>query len=225
MAVLRDPVERAYSHYLYLAQYVRGARPNPGHFRLQFLREFQIQSAARARAARLPLEMFKSFGFYYKLLKRYYDLFPKKNLLVVDYAKLRTNKNKIMVDILLFLNLDTSNPPIIESKNVTFKPRVRYIHDMINCNNNPHFRNFFKRQCHLSQIMRYAKNVLNALNQKTQPTIELLPAEIHEELIELYKDDIYQLSDLVGIDFSYWLQSRNHALPSGPCTSIMSSGF
>jgi hypothetical protein len=64
------------------------------------------------------------------------------------------------------------------------------------------------------------RSLVNSANQRRESTLHLLPLGIQEELIELYRDDIQNLCDLVNMDFSHRLKPwPRPAAPSGGATA------
>src|SRR6056297_3627604 len=102
---LRNPIERARSHYFYSLQ--------------QKGRLFYLYNSfgEAIRKDKILIER----GFYYKQLKRYFDLFPKENILVLFFEDLKSNPKNFIQKIYSFLDVDDNFVPsnIKEKKHVT----------------------------------------------------------------------------------------------------------
>lgn len=99
IVLLRNPIERAYSHWN--METLRGAETLP--FSEAIRKERQ-----RVREA-LPLQhrvySYIDRGFYVEQLRRIYHYFPKKQILVFKHEELLGDVNKVLVKISHFLNL------------------------------------------------------------------------------------------------------------------------
>jgi len=115
VAILRDPVERAYSNYLNAKKF--GETKN-------------FTDSLKAEPERISKNWswfwhYKNKGFYYKQLKRYYELFDKSQLEIFRYEDFRHKPLKTMKEIFSFLNVDESfNPDMSVCHNKTTYPRL-----------------------------------------------------------------------------------------------------
>ena len=192
IALLRDPAERAFSHYLFFSQ---GGRESSATF----------LEALRAEPDRIRRNVYSGWfyrdrGYYFAQLKRYFDLFPREQLRIYLYQDFYADRKGVVRDVLRFLEVDESLlPDIGEKHNVTAVPRSRLINAALN--RQTRLRPLV-RACLPAQGRRRLLNWLNRLNSKRP---QLAP-EIRAELIEGYRDDILKLQDLIGRDLSAWLR-------------------
>jgi hypothetical protein len=153
IAVLRHPVERAYSAFLHLVR--DGREP---------LTDF-VQ-AIEAEACRIHnhwehIWHYTRMGFYYAQMKRYYDLFDYCQVRVYLYEDFKNNPHAVLRNLFCFLDVDeTYIPDISIMHNVSSLPPTR----------------------------------------KSQ-----LSMDVRERLIDLYREDIFKLQDLIQRDLSTWL--------------------
>jgi hypothetical protein len=192
IAILRDPAERAFAHYLYFVQ--------TGHETLP-----TFPQALRAESERMLRNVYSGWfyrdrGYYYTQLKRYFDVFPREQLQIHLYQDFCADRAGVLRDVLRFLEVDeTLLPDISEEYNVTAVPRSRFMNAALN------------RQTRLKPIVRAClpsksrKRLLNWLNRMNSKRPRLAP-EIRAELIEGYREDILKLQDLIGRDLSAWLR-------------------
>ena len=89
---LRNPIERAYSHYIYNIQ-------ERGRFRIYKNFEDTIKKD----------KTIKERGFYYKQLKPYFDLFPRENILILFFKDIKNNPKKVVHELYKFLGLKNTN--------------------------------------------------------------------------------------------------------------------
>jgi hypothetical protein len=117
IAILRHPVERAYSAFLHLT---RDGREESATF-AQALEQEQ----ARIRNRWEHIWHYKQMGFYYEQLKRYYDCFAPNQIKVYLYDTLKSKPHKVMQDIFRFLNVDEAVVPDVSVKyNISNMPRT-----------------------------------------------------------------------------------------------------
>jgi hypothetical protein len=103
IAILRNPVDRAYSHFCHCVR--RGFEPI-----LDFGEALQKEDERTAKDWGLPW-YYKQNGLYYKQLKGYYNLFSKKQLRVYLYDDFAADPFSVLRDIFHFLNVDDSFSP------------------------------------------------------------------------------------------------------------------
>ena len=108
IAILRHPVERAYSAFLHL---VRDGREPCADF-AQALEEEE----RRIRSRWEHIWHYKQMGFYAQQLKRYYQLFDRSQINVYLYDALKTNPLTLIRDIFQFLNVDEAFVPDLAVK-------------------------------------------------------------------------------------------------------------
>lgn len=98
IVVVRDPVDRAYSHYCYRA-------PERGSNNISFERKLSM-------TPRLVEE-----GCYASHLERYLELFPRKNVLILLYDDLESHPDRFLVVVYTFLEVDVNyRSPLLENK-------------------------------------------------------------------------------------------------------------
>jgi len=88
---LRNPVERAYSHYMNLIAKARKGDPNYG---ISFEKKIAV-------TPRLITE-----GLYVDKLERYFSLFPRENFLIVLYDDLKKDPSLFLQSVYSFLGVD-----------------------------------------------------------------------------------------------------------------------
>jgi hypothetical protein len=193
IAILRDPVERAYSNYLHLKQ----AKREP----LDSFAEAIRQEPQRIKDNWWPFWYYQNQGFYYQQLQRYLALFAKEQIKVFLYEDLKTNPLKLLQDIFSFLELDASFKPDFSTKTrkAPLIPKNKVLHSLIA---QPNFLKSFLKPL-LPKETR--QQIVNKIEQKNliKPQVSL---EIRQQLITEYREDILQLQDLIQRDLSSWLK-------------------
>ena len=193
MAILRNPVERAFSGFLHMRR--DGREP---------LADFAAALAAETSRVEANWEHqwhYTRLGYYYTQLKRYYDLFPAENIAVFTFDEFRSSPVAVLQDIFRFLEVDDSFVPDTSLKyNVSGVPQSRVLHK------------FLIRPNRLKDIVRpllprSARRYLGALVRRYNITDRKpeLPQDIRHYLVKLYRDEILQLESLINKDLSHWV--------------------
>jgi hypothetical protein len=190
IALLRDPVERAYSHFLFARR--------EGHEPLSdFVRALEAEEE-RIRA-NWWIGHYRSMGYYHQQLSRYYELFEPDRIRVYLYDHLRQDPVGTAQDIFRFLGVDESFVPNTSLRHsVSGTPRSRAFHTLIA---RP---NVLKRAIRpvLPEALRTRAFVmLRDSNLRPPPP---MPAEARAELTEAYREDTRELQRLIGRDLSGW---------------------
>jgi len=191
IALLRNPVDRAYSAYV---QHVRDGR-EPLSFS-EALREEE----GRLRDNWSPGWGYKRIGFYHRHLKRYYEMFGEERIKVCLYEELSEDPVGVSRDIFRFLGVDDAFVPDTSLRhNTSGIPRSRALLRFIKKPNV--VKSALKPLLPGGVRKRISVNVQNWNLEKAPP----LPEGARRELAEAYREDILGLQDLIGRDLSGWL--------------------
>lgn len=179
IAILRQPAEAFYSNYC---------------MQLREGREFRSLED-KFRDFTLLLETDNRHGpFYYRQLKRYFDLFDSAQIRVYFYEDFKRDNLSILRSILGFLGVDSGFVPDLGHRsNVGGYPRYRRLHYRVK-NNSGLF----------SLCPRRVKRAIEKGNLIKPPP---MPRGIKQEFTKLCRGDIQQLQALTGRDLSAWLAS------------------
>ncbi|MEE2953720.1 MAG: sulfotransferase [Bacteroidota bacterium] len=96
--MLRDPIQRAFSHYLM-------------DYRLGYISEpFNsiIKKESKHQDLELYYQQYIHLGLYYEQVKRYIDVFGIENVLIINYSDFQNNTQEIIKQVFGFLNVDTN---------------------------------------------------------------------------------------------------------------------
>lgn len=96
IAILRDPVERAYSHYRMELRDARVKEPFESHLQ---------EECEEEKTGLRPLHGILESGLYGALLSRYFDQFDRKQILILDFSELR-QEEALEKKLGTFLDLD-----------------------------------------------------------------------------------------------------------------------
>jgi Sulfotransferase domain len=111
IAILRNPVERAFSHFLFAVQ--QGYEPPDAKF-LQALRDPYVDYRGFRRRRPYVID-----GLYGRSLSRYLQLFGREQLHLIRYEELEASPQRVLHELYLFLELDTAGTESGESAELT----------------------------------------------------------------------------------------------------------
>lgn len=189
MAIIRNPIDRAYSDYLMHVRDVIG------------------KETSLSDNIRKPKKSFIiSKGFYYEPLKYFFDKFGSSKIKVFLYDDLCKNSIEFMQDMYRFITVDDS-----------FCPNTSEKHQVAQVPKNKFLNKFLRKQnpvrSYISYVLKYVlpydvrQNVRSKLIELNSDDKKKMPmkAEDRKQLVELYREDILKLQDLIERDLSSWL--------------------
>ena len=191
IVILRNPIDRAYSHFLH-------------HIRDRLIPYSDFSQALQAETQRIADNWWWDYhyiqvGLYYKQLKRYFDKFDREQIKVCLYEDFKANPLALIQDIFQFLDVDRQFVPDMSAKlNSTGIPRNEALDRLIK-EPNPVKTAY---QLIPSKLRQPITAKISKMNPLRKPS--LLP-EIRKSLVELYRDDVLKLQYLIHQDFSNWL--------------------
>jgi sulfotransferase family protein len=199
IAVLRNPVERAYSAFLYLR--LRDQEP---------LSEFS--QALQAEQIRKSNNWdwwwyYKDIGFYYVQLKRYFDTFGQDQIRVYLYEDLKAEPLRVVQSVFRFVGVDNKFVPDFSRRyNPSGVPKDNPLAELAHKPHNP-VKTILRPLLPAGLRWRLSTSLLyTRLKNWTVTKPPPLPPEIRGELTDLYREDVLKLQDLIGRDLSVWLK-------------------
>lgn len=184
--VLRNPVERAFSHYL--MQLRDGVAS--GSFRDELKRDRSAFDTSRLR------NPYVEIGLYHGQVKRYLDEFPANQVRIYITEDLR-HTDDFMGNLFEFLEVDPSfRPATVERYNQSTVPRSIFVN------------RFWTMAPLKRRIIGYLPMRTRALAERAYGTRKLpkLSAEDRKHLIDVFAPDVRKLEALIGRDLSDWLK-------------------
>ncbi len=191
IAVLRHPVERAYSHYLHL--YKEGRESND-----DFLTAFE-QNEATANQRGNSWNSYKNQGFYASHLARYYKLFPREQVKIFLYDDYIADANAVIREMFEFLGVQPDFSAEQRWYYKSGKPKSRLMHNIIK-GKFPLIKSLAKL---IPQDQR-ARLKTNLHNRNVQQ--EKLSPAARAALLPIYREDTLALADMIGRDLSAWMK-------------------
>ncbi len=187
-AILRNPINRAFSHYLHIKQTF-----DIGSFE-ESLEEYS--------------EEIKGAGLYGKQLTEFFELFPKENIHIMIFEEFKTNPQKHIKELFSFLGVDDEFIPksLTQKVNVTKYPKYKWITKMTKkaqrIKDNPvgyKIWTFWP----VAKSIKIANKIMRKINLAAGVK-PILKEETKEELKNFYKKDIQILEILLEKNIDIW---------------------
>jgi hypothetical protein len=178
VASLRNPADRAFSGFLMRTR--RGEA-------VKSLYEELTPEASHVKE-----------GFYYKRLKRYFDIFARPQIKIYIFEEFKKDPAKVIVDLFDFLGVDTTFVPDTSTRhNPAAIPKSRLLN-----------RLFYD-----PTLIRTAKAILpekvqmmvKQVRQQNLKPPPKFPPDLRLKLLDHYREDILKLEELLDRDLSIWL--------------------
>jgi hypothetical protein len=200
IAVLRNPVERAYSAFLFM---VRDSRETVSDF-AQALREEEARIAEKWG----PVYHYRQRGFYYPQLKRYFDRFDRDRIQVYLYEDLKSDPAGMVRSIFRFLEVDDGFAPDVSAKhNISGVPTSETLQALylLVRKQNP-VKSALRPLLPAGVRSRMRSRAVRGIQSRNLAKPPRMAPEIRAELSEVYREDILKLQDLLQRDLSGWLE-------------------
>jgi len=193
--MLRNPIQRVYSHYCM---------------------ELRYNTVSEDIEQELNLDsIIVRESLYYQQITKYLELFPRENLKFIIYDDIKTNPQKVLVDLYNFLQVDPNymNSAIHEQTYIK-QPRQKFekiytllvaIYRWINNNNE------WGRRILSTLKDRGFNDKFHDLNSTEKSYPQISPTK-KEQLKEFYQTDIKQLAQFLERDLSSWLSPNQDPL-------------
>lgn len=195
---LRNPVERAFSNYLYNKR--RGKETAP-----TFSQEIARQSRYIQR------------GFYYRYLSRFLKYFKREQVLIMFYEDCLKDPLYFIQQVYQFLNVDSTfvPPSLHQRSNASQDTNYRFLFINKLVNQRKRLKNYWGGRALLKFLKiiglgKLVRLILRANLRKTKKAPakegrgEVLRESDRERLRGIYREDIQKLEKLINHDLSFW---------------------
>jgi hypothetical protein len=186
LAILRDPVDRAFSNYAF--------HRSLGIDRTRTFSE-ALGSAPHWRDAKGGGfgERYVALGFYASAVRRYYEAFGREQVRIYLYEDWTTRPREVLTDIFRFLEVSDAFVPDVSLRVNESSVPMRGLAGILNRRWPPGGRGLGSRA--LGRLLR----------RWNRRRVHLLPAD-RQALVEVYRQDVLELQDLLGRNLSTWLR-------------------
>ena len=186
--MLRNPIDRAFSHYL--MDYSLGL--------ISESFETIIQKQSKHKNANLFYQQYIQVSEYSKQIKRYLEVFSKENIHFIDYEDFKNDSSDVVNSVFLFLGVNDDFQPYLKKKYNTYTaPKnslIRYVYSFVACRKM--VANILSKN-----LTKTIRNLLFRSDKKPQLT-ELT----RNFLIKHFESDVRELSELLNKDFTKWIR-------------------
>jgi hypothetical protein len=186
---LRNPIDRTYSSYCWYKSFWKEEKAD------------SFEEALKSQSEHIKRSL------YYSQLKRYYDVFPNKNIHIILLNEIKENPKLVIKKLYKFLNVDDKfipeslNKKINSSKksriNFFIDPGLIYKLDKIKIINSLLY--FIKR----IGIYSFLRKLYVKINFKTYKYPKM-KKETRIQLKKTFKKDIERVEKLINRDLSFW---------------------
>jgi len=187
---LRNPIERAYSHY---CMHLRGGKVG------------EDLDAELTRNRRYLEE-----GLYYRHISRYLQYFRRENILILVYDDLKNDPESYLGAVYDFLGIDyTFRPSLLNDPYHVRKvrPRFQTIYNLL-----VGLSSWIQKTMQFKIVIDFIKvlrrsgwvDLFHRLNQGEKYPV--LTETKRKELVAFFQSDVESLSKLLGRDLTHWLQ-------------------
>lgn len=201
IAILRDPIERAYSHY-HMAVRVHGEIRT---FQDAVAEQIDESSLATKRCNPIRQKDFVVFGEYGRILTDFYRYFPKEQILVLYMDELITNPQVFMDKVFNFIGVKKLDVPNIEKKyhtstpsrlsallaHIALRTKVRHIGKIL--------------PGRMRDRLRFWLGLHRSSHAVGVDSSATLSPNILSKLVELYSNDAAVIQSLTG-EIPYWVR-------------------
>ena len=196
IAILRNPVERAYSNFL---EHVQEGRETE----LDFARALEAESARLARGW-APSWAYAGLGFYGEQLARYFAAFPRERLLVLLHDELRQERAAVYRRIFRFLGVDEAFAPALppRTNENSGVPKSRFMHALLTRPNA--LRSALRGM--LGERQRRAVHAWLLHRTLARPGLD---PQLRRSLAARFAEDIAQTERLLGRDLGAWTRDAD----------------
>ncbi len=190
LIVLRNPIERAYSHYC--------MDVGIGVTKDSFIDAIKKNKALKEKCWGRN-SLYVEVGFYYEQVKRYLDLFPAENVKILLLDDMKNSFDQTFLDIANFLDIEPFSK-MLKPQNESQWPRFVGVNYLLH---NLYIKDLVRKVVPPSMLERgkdiyYGRSLIPSLS-----TTDMC------YLNDLFKEDIQRLSGLIKRDLSHWTTSRH----------------
>lgn len=179
VASLRNPADRAFSGFM-----MRTRRGEPVE---SIYKELTAESSHVKE------------GFYYRRLKRYFDVFPKEQLKIIIFEEFKKEPANLVLDLFEFVGVTSEFVPDTSTRhNRGAIPKRRVLNRLFY-----HPAVVSTAKSVLPEPLQEAARRVRQLNLRKPPPF---PPDLRARLLAHYREDILKLEDLLDRDLSVWLE-------------------
>lgn len=200
---LRDPVERAFSHYVLAL--------GDGSVAGGFEEELAAEAERERTGARRERQFFLEFGRYGKQVQRYYDAFPAEHIHVMLFEDLVADQQATIAGAFAFLGVSTqASLPESVRENAALGPRLPRLNSVL-------------RRAGLARLARrwipeaWGRQARSALSTR-RPALR---PDTRARLATLYRQDVDRVERITGLSLDHWKGKDDGADAAPPAAGMI----
>ncbi|MBC8047525.1 MAG: sulfotransferase domain-containing protein [Fimbriimonadaceae bacterium] len=187
---LRNPIDRAYSHY---RMNIWTGNNNEFDFYKALQQDFHHKPKVWGNA-----HLYVEIGQYYEQVKRYLDVFGKENVKIIFTEDMKESPQQVIKGLYEFIGVDSNfNPDTSKNYNEVFTPRYKNFTYWFN---KLGIRPLFKKLA-----PRSLKNIFVKIFYRSKNAKGVISPEAKQFLLDQFSEDVKKLSGLLGKDLNHWL--------------------
>lgn len=191
IAILRNPIDRAYSHYTMNVYQSKETAPTI----IDAIKEEEVDIKGWKRT-----RPYVPYSLYSQQLERYYEVFPREQLRVYLFDDLKQDAIGLMRDLFSFIGVDVGfTPDTTKRYNPTAVPRFRWLQGLIRSKGAS--KSLFKEI-----VPKSSRSKITSLINKRNLVRIKMSREEREALVPLFNDDVLRLQEMLQRDLSHWLE-------------------
>jgi hypothetical protein len=198
LAILREPASRAYSHY-WLGVRLHGETLSFEEALAKEEQRLREQHDELRAAGRIRWGYFRG-GCYATLLKPFFDLFPREDILILQQEDLRNDFDTVAAKLVSFLGLDPSFPMELKVVNEAGEARSDELQQFLT--HDAPIKALFRKvfPFRLRNSVRRALWRVNRRNVKYEP----MEPETEARLRKRYLPEVQELERMTGLSLKNW---------------------
>ncbi|MEO0740864.1 MAG: sulfotransferase domain-containing protein [Bacteroidota bacterium] len=198
IAVLRNPIDRAYSRFL---QAQLKGREDHDTFEEALDKEAQLLERGAWKYWEHGFVPYLDGGMYAKHLERYWAHYPKDQVGVWLHDDLRQDAASVCAEVFEFIGVDPSYEVQTERYNASGVPKNAWLDRAIRAGRNaaPSVKRLV-RQWMPDSLYSHVRSAHNRNFEKPQ-----MKSGTRAHLAEVFRPDVERLGQLLGRDLSHWL--------------------
>lgn len=217
--ILRNPAERAYSHYNMrkfnnlseeesFSSLVSKLEYDKKAFSKKYTNKLSSNFNALSKEEQQDWKKLNYFflGNYAEILKDYLDYFSKKNMLIIKFDDFVKNQSDIMQRVYSFLEVNQQNNLKINHMNPSGKIKYVFLHKLFKKISNL-IRKFGGEKVILNNktITRMFYKYKNWNREANKAHLQPMYLKDRQRLNHYYKKDIHKLEEITGQQFMDWV--------------------
>lgn len=181
IAMLRNPIDRTYSHALWARSYAPDEVPH--------LDELILNS-----------KKFLSPGLYATHLKQYFSCFGRDQIKLIRYDDFQNSSSQLITELYRFIGVDDR-----------FTPDISRRHHSGTLKLSNSYNSLLKTRASVSPVLKalipkpIRGTIRNALYRKSHAPKPLMSRQLRLELVNYFRDEIMELKELTNLDVLHWL--------------------